>query len=205
MAELLHRFVEAARPMVDEPGLVAPYLPRSEEEPLWPEPHDLRFDFASTAVGAEWIDELARPAVEVLVTHDLPPVIGHDDWRTQNLAFDGARVVAIYDWDSLARVPEPWVVGAAAAGFCIDWRETVVDPPPTLEQMRAFVADYETARGEPFTTAEHGVLDAANLRMIAYSARCQHSDQLLRPDMGDNQHIGWPRLLRERGGLGALA
>ena len=46
------------------------------------------------------------------------------------------------------------------------------------------------------------MLDAANLAMIAYAARCQHSDQLLRPDLGDNAAIGWPRLLRERGERG---
>ena len=62
--------------------------------------------------------------------------------------------------------------------------------------MRAFVADYERARGTPFAPSELDALDAANLAMIAYGARCQHSDQLLRPDLGDNVAIGWPRLLR---------
>ena len=65
--------------------------------------------------------------------------------------------------------------------------------------MRAFVGDYERARGAPFAPSELDALDAANLAMIAYGARCQHSDQLLRPDLGDNVAIGWPRLLPPRG------
>ena len=42
-------------------------------------------------------------------------------------------------------------------------------------------------------------LDAANLAMIAYSARCQHSDLYLQPEFGVTSAIGWLRLLRDRG------
>ena len=49
------------------------------------------------AAGAEWIDEVARaararmqPAGEV--------VIGHGDWRGEQVLFDGGRVVAAHDW-----------------------------------------------------------------------------------------------------------
>lgn len=128
-----------------------------------------------------------------------PSVIGHFDWRTQNLAFDGTHVVAIYDWDSLAIAPEPVVVGAAAGQFTIDWTAGDADPPPTVDEMRAFVADYEDARGSAFSRDERELLDAANLGLIAYGARTQHSDNVLRPDLGDSTGVGWLRLLRERG------
>lgn len=205
MAALLHELIAAGRALGTVAGLEGPYVPDDDGDALWPAPHDLRFDFAATAVGAEWIDEHARSAASVLGDHDLPLDVGHFDWRTQNLAFAGAEVVAIYDWDSVTLAPEPWIVGGAAGGFCIDWRDDHSDPPPTLVAMRAFVRDYEAARGRPFAAAERRVLDAANLWMVAYGARCQHSDQLLRPDLGDNVAIGWPRLLRERGGLSALS
>lgn len=40
---------------------------------------------------------------------------------------------------------------------------------------------------------------AANLAMVAYGARCQHSDVYLQPEFGDTSAIGWLRLLRDRG------
>ena len=199
MAIELHRFIRAARPLAPGVALDPLWLPASPYDPLWATPHDLRFDFEATAGGAEWIDDLARAAFERRRRDGGEAVIGHVDWRVQNLAFDGDHVVAIYDWDSLALVSEPAIVGQAAGGFPIDWRAGHADPPPTVEEMRAFVADYERARGTAFTPRELDALDAANLAMIAYGARTQHSDQLLRPDLGDNSEIGWPRLLRERG------
>lgn len=42
----------------------------------------------------------------------LPHVVGHPDWRVQNLAFAGDRVSAVYDWDSVGLVPEPALVGS---------------------------------------------------------------------------------------------
>ena len=199
MAIELHRFIEAARPFARDVALEPLWLPASPDDPLWATPHDLRFDFAATAGGAAWIDDLARVALERRRDDAGEIVIGHVDWRVQNLAFDGDLVIAIYDWDSLALVSEPAIVGQAAGGFPIDWRAGHPDPPPTVDEMRAFVADYERARGASFNPSELEALDAANLAMIAYGARCQHSDQLLRPDLGDNAAIGWPRLLRERG------
>ena len=65
--------------------------------------------------------------------------------------------------------------------------------------MLAFVADYEHARGQPFTKVERDALDAANLAAIAYGARCQHSDNQLRPDIAANSHGGYLRLLKQRG------
>ncbi|MET0904049.1 MAG: hypothetical protein ABWZ52_12475 [Acidimicrobiales bacterium] len=199
LATELHRLVEAARPLGRDVALDPLWLPASADDPLWATPHDLRFDFEATAAGAEWIDELAKAANERRRRDDGDLVIGHLDWRVQNLAFEGTRVVAIYDWDSLGLASEPAIVGQAAGGFPIDWRAGHPDPPPTVDEMRAFVGDYERARGAPFTATELDALDAANLTMIAYGARCQHSDQQLRPDLGDNRAIGWPRLLRERG------
>jgi hypothetical protein len=73
-----------------------------------------RFDFDATSVGAEWIDELAREARPGL---DLGPVVvGHTDWRAENMRFEDDRVTAVYDWESLRLAPEPVFVGAAALG-----------------------------------------------------------------------------------------
>jgi hypothetical protein len=73
-------------------------------------------------------------------------------------------------------------VGAAAYAFTANWSRDDLVYLPTLEEALAFVADYERARGAPFTAAEHRAARASLVYMMAYSARCGHSDVLT--DMG---------------------
>ena len=164
VADMLHRFVVAATPLGDV-DVGAPLLLRPHGAPLWDEPHSIRFDFDATASGAEWIDEAAREARKRLDADSGPPVIGHFDWRVGNLGFSGSRITAIYDWDSVARASEAVIVGANAAQFCTDWASDADDPLPTVQEMIAFVVDYEQARGTPFTQQERQQLDAANLAL----------------------------------------
>lgn len=83
---------------------------------------------------------------------------------------DSLRVV--YDWDSLGLAPEPELVGYAACHFTTTW---YLDVPliPTPDEARAFVADYEGARGRAFTPDERGVVGAAAAYGLAYGARCE--------------------------------
>ena len=116
--------------------------------------------------------------------------------RVQNLAFTDNQMSAIYDWDSVALVPEPALVGSASVMHPIDWRLERPDPLPTLAQLDGFVADYEAVRGAPFSDHEHEVLAAGQRWIASYGARCQHSDLLgILPDV--DQSRGWPRILRE--------
>ena len=46
---------------------------------------------------------------------------------------------------------------------------------PTGEETRAFIAEYEAARGKPFTYQEHQTLQDAKVYGLAYSARCEHA------------------------------
>lgn len=195
----LHRLVDAARDLDADPD--PPLLHRPPGAPLWPEPHDLRFDFAATVAGAGWIDDLGRVARDRLAAAwDLgPAVVGHFDWRVENLGFEDGRIVAIYDWDSLARAPEAVIAGAAAGTYRIDWRLLEPDPLPSPDDMAGFVADYEVARGEPFDEGERELLDAANLAHLAYGARCQHADLVASTGFGGSGDVGFLRLLRERG------
>lgn len=107
--------------------------------------------------------------------------------------------MAVYDWDSLARAPEPVTVGCAAGTYRIDWRLLEEDPLPTVDDMAGFVADYEAARGRPFDDRERDLLDAANLAHLAYGARCQHADLVASTGFGGSGDVGFLRLLRERG------
>ena len=196
MACALHDFVDAARAHSGS-GWIGAWPGEPAVDDLWPEPHDLRFDFLGTTAGAEWIDDAARGARATLMATALPVVVGHLDWRVQNLAFAGSRVSAIYDWDSVGLAPEAALVGDASVIHPIDWRLGQPDPLPTLDQVDGFVADYEAARGAPFDADEREVLAAGQRWAAGYGARCQHSDDLLGlfPDVDRSR--GWPRILGE--------
>lgn len=173
LAELLARLVELGRDVVDVRGLRPGLLSRVEEGRLWPRPHSTIFDFEATASGAEWIDELALRARRTLRSPAGERVVGHVDWSVKHFRFRDGEVTAIYDWDSLAVDREPVIVGEAARGFTFTWR-IPVPLAPSLDESRAFVSEYEAARGQPFTAAERETLGAAAVYALAYTARCEH-------------------------------
>ena len=149
---------------------------------LWPTPHEPRFDFAATSAGAEWVDEAAAAARAVRDAGPGDWVVGHIDWRVEHVRLAGGEIRAVYDWDSVRIEREPALVGAVAHAFTADWSQEEWRHLPTLEEALAFVADYEAARGAPFSRAERRVIRAALLYTMAYTARCEHSDVLT--DMG---------------------
>jgi hypothetical protein len=166
---------------------------------LWPRPHSRLFDFEATAAGAEWIDEHARRARAVPVTGER--VVGHFDWRTEHARFEGDRLTVAHDWDSLHFESEAVMVGAAAHAFTATWDEhpdgdETVSPAPTLDEIHAFVADYERARGAPFAAAERATLRASCVYSLAYTARCGHA---LDPAPDSERDLAFRELLRHAG------
>jgi hypothetical protein len=91
-----------------------------------------------------------------------------------NLALMLQTLRVIYDWDSLAFEKEPIIVGHASWYFTYTkfFGESRL---PTDEETRAFIAEYEGARGKQFTYQEHQTLQAAKVYGLAYSARCDHA------------------------------
>jgi hypothetical protein len=149
------------------------------EGAVWPPPHDARHNFAGTTSGAEWIDQLGVWAL--MVQDEIAGgdrVVGHTDWRVQNLRFTGSSLSAAYDWDSLGMEREPVLVGLVARGFSVDWRSPCVRRLPCVEEALGFIGDYEAARSKPFSREEHRLARAALVWRMAYSARCEHSDAL---------------------------
>jgi hypothetical protein len=176
LAAALARLIEVCRDLPVPPALDVPPLAQAPGA-VWGEPHDARFDFDATAAGAEWIDELAVRARHAR-RGDRPRVLGHHDWRAENVRFAGGRVSAVYDWDSLRLLPEPELVGGAASQFTSDYRVRDRRQRPTLAEMQAFVADYESARAAPFDAGERAEVRATIVEATAYGGRCEHSDAL---------------------------
>jgi hypothetical protein len=168
---------------------------------LYPPPHSKLFDFSlPTALGPA-IDAVARRA-RALEAHASQPVLGHADWKVEHLRFDGPRVVAVYDWDSLAYCPETELVGIAAHGFTADWGRPGVRRVPSADDIRAFVQDYEDARGRPFSAEEQRSVIGRAVYTIAYGARCALSRDPDRTAWQDDSFPSFiathaPSLLRE--------
>ena len=169
-AALLFRLVEAATATGVRPA--RPFFP-GPGEALWPTPHNALFDFEATAAGAEWIDEIARAAKALRDSVAGRTVVGHTDWSIKHVRWDNdLRPTAIYDWDSLDTQTEARIVGTAAASFTYIEEIEVSSKWPTPEETLAFVADYETARGEPFTDEERRAVHGSAVYLSAYGARC---------------------------------
>jgi hypothetical protein len=162
---------------------------------LYAQPHSKLFDLEKTAAGAEWIDAFAERARRA-EPHEGKPVLGHADWRVEHLRFQGGEIVATYDWDSLAFRPEAELVGISAHSFTADWTLDGVRRIPTADDIRAYIADYEHARGQPFSKRERKSVLATCVYGIAYGARCTHS---LEPNKTDWEENTWPYLLRTEG------
>jgi hypothetical protein len=172
LAELLARLVHAAHDLDPSPALL-PSLPRSGK-PLWPEPHNVLFDFEATAHDAGWIDEIATAAQSRRDAGTGELVIGHHDWTVKHVRFDGLRPTVVYDWDSVSADLEPAFAGGSAATFTYT-EHFPVERWPNVEEAQAFIEDYERARGRPFTPAERVTARAATVYTRAYTTRCAHA------------------------------
>lgn len=150
---------------------------------LWPTPHNVLFDFERTAAAAEWIDQIARTAQQVLWSASGEWAIGHSDWSVQNMAFQAGKLVCVYDWDSLRLGQEAFFVGGAARCFAHDWRFDGPTRSITLEEAISFVQEYEAARGQPFTPEQKRLVGAAIVYTAAYGTRCAH-----RGDAPETEH-----------------
>ena len=62
-------------------------------------------------------------------------------------------------------------ISVTAFAFCVDWSRTPV-PVTSLDDARAFVADYERARGRAFDGDERRLCGAMFAYSYAYMARC---------------------------------
>jgi hypothetical protein len=89
---------------------------------------------------------------------------------------EAGEPTALYDWDSVQTDREPRIAGTAAGAFT--YTEELAEPVarwPTPDESLAFLADYELARGAPFSADERRDAHAACVYLIAYAARCHHA------------------------------
>jgi hypothetical protein len=147
---------------------------RSSPAGLYGEPHSPLFDFERSSAGAEWIDDFARRAADIRNRDGARRVASHTDWSARNVRYDDERLLAVYDWDSVALVEESTAVGQAA----VTWRVTAEAGGtvfPDADEMLRYIGAYEDAVGHTFSAGERRAATAAAAYQLAYTSRCEHA------------------------------
>lgn len=109
-----------------------------------------------------------------------PLVVGHTDWRAQNMRVAKGALTAVYDWESLDVLPETELVGGVAAAFTADWTHGLATFPTPQESM-GFVAEYARARRRGFSLPERREIARAMERRREYVR--SHVDRFLEEQM----------------------
>jgi len=130
---------------------------------LWPWPEELDVDL-NQVQGPAWIDAAGRAARQKLSEGEDLAVIGHGDWITDNLRWDGNRLLVAYDWDSLIADGEAVIAGLAAAIY-------LYPSLPTVTETLEFLDAYAAARGRPFSPVELQRCWAAGVWTRAFDAK----------------------------------
>jgi hypothetical protein len=176
-AAALTRLVELA----PDPGSVPSLAPSPSwvgwdhtQPGLWPTPEDRDVDL-NDYQEPWWLDRVAAAVRDRLRRHAGDPVIGHGDWHPENLRWQGPRLVAVHDWDSVICQPESAIAGFAAVSFL------GIDGPPGLagvDDSAAFIDAYQRARGHRWTPADCAASWAAGLWQRAFDAKTRslHGD-----------------------------
>jgi hypothetical protein len=120
--------------------------------------------------------------------------LAHHDFRVEHLRFNGDRIVATYDWDSVALRSEAQLVGGNAHGFTADWSQEEIRRVPMYEDIVGFIADYEEERGKSFTAEERSATHAWAAYWIAYGAWIS-----IQPNETSWPDDSWPALLMNCG------
>ncbi|WP_211481607.1 phosphotransferase [Arthrobacter alpinus] len=113
------------------------------------------------------VHDIARSVSRRLAQGVLPLVVGHGDWESQNLRWQGDLPWAVHDWDSLVALPEAAIVGAASGAFA----STATPTLSTIESSGNFIDAYQQARDRRFTDEEQEVAWAASLWPALHNAR----------------------------------
>ncbi len=138
----------------------------------WPIPHDTLVDFRSTPDGFEWLNAFGQRAADQILAHrdDGEVVVGHADWYAGNTAMSADALVGTFDWELVADT-EAVIAGFAAA--CYAASSTGGGGLSTIEEVAAFMRDYDTARGQPLTHREQRAAAGAAAWILAFNARWQ--------------------------------
>lgn len=171
-ADALHAVVrgvqDASAEALADTASVLPWVGwRHAAGETWPPPDDLDADL-NAFEAPSGLDDIAARARSIIQAHDLPRVIGHGDWESQNLRWRASRLHCIHDWDSVVFEPEAALVGAAAAVY---GARGGTGEASTFDETAAFIAAYDAARPGGLSPDEWSVAWAAGVWVLAFNAK----------------------------------
>jgi hypothetical protein len=134
----------------------------------WPPIHDLDSRDQSVVPGFV-VATAIRATRRLRESTDQPQVLGHADFEAQNLRWAGRELRVVYDWDSLAWMPEPVLVGSASGVFA----NAEVPTMAPLESSAAFIEAYQATRCRRFSADELELAWAASLWTTTHNARAE--------------------------------
>lgn len=164
LGRVLAEFVKLAPPASASPGLYPlwGFLRWDDPGDTWPPAIDIAEDI-NTQHEPLWIERSARLVRSSLRESKLPPVIGHGDWWSDNIRWEGGRLLSVDDWDSIVSLSEPAIAGVAAALFA--------SGQSTIEESATFLDEYIAASGQRWNTIAYQVAWAAGLWARLFDAR----------------------------------
>jgi len=142
------------------------------EPGLWPRSEGVDADL-NACPEPQWLDRVAAAVRDRLRACARDPVIGHGDWHPGNLRWQGPKLIAVHDWDSVICQPEPAIAGFAAVSFL-----GIDSPAPSaaVEDSAAFLDAYQQARGCRWTSEDRAAFWAAGLWQRAVDAKTHSLD-----------------------------
>jgi hypothetical protein len=163
---LARGLVAHMRLLTDRPAALRRFaLPRDR---VFAQPHSKLFE--PSEIDTSWVRDLGSRARAIAEAEPSQLVFAHCDWRVEHVKTRGDQIVATYDWDSLAVLPETRIVGIDAHGHTADWSQSATRNTPTYDDVVGLIADYEGARGHAFTPGERRGARALAAYFIAYQA-----------------------------------
>jgi Ser/Thr protein kinase RdoA (MazF antagonist) len=142
LAQHLGDFVLRCRRLAPDPALTRSWQTYERPIGIWRNPPRPDADLAVEVPNATWVQDIAEFGRSVAESAPGPRVIGHIDWRADNVRVnDDGTLAAVFDWDSVQLTDHVHVV----AGACAALRP---------QALARFLAAYGAAVGTPLTTAE---------------------------------------------------
>lgn len=166
LADLMARLGRVRVP----PPLPSPHWLGWDHQGAGPWPPMRELDGRDQSVVPSFVVATAIRATRRLrASRDQPSVLGHADFEAQNLRWHGRQLRVVYDWDSLAWMPEPVLAGSASGVFA----NAEVPALAPLESSAAFIEAYQLTRGRRFSADELELAWAASLWTTTHNARAE--------------------------------
>ena len=141
------------------------------EAGLWPRPEVQQVDLNQLA-SPSWLLEAAERARHRLSQCSAAPVVGHADWWSENLRWNGHQLHVVFDWDSISAQPESIIAGAAAYMFAATTFDIEGSAPAAdVSQSEGFLVAYARARGRAWSRDDWETAWAASGWVAAYQVQ----------------------------------